>query len=153
MVAGSGAPTIDETADLARRGPDEPAPSAYGADPNLLAASVAGVSFPNYEEMFGWRASGQRSDDLDGRQTRTVFYARDGSEIAYSIVSGEQLEWPPGAKQTTREGIELRSFERDGSTVVTWLRDGHTCVLSGAGVPREELLELAAWMGDGSVSF
>ena len=45
-------------------------------------------------------------------------------------------------------------MSRDGDrTVVTWLRDGHTCVLSGSGVPRRTMLELAAWKGDGAVAF
>jgi hypothetical protein len=58
-----------------------------------------------------------------------------------------------GWKQTRRDGVELRSTERDGTTTVTWLREGRTCVLSGAAVPREELLALAAWRGEGTVSF
>jgi hypothetical protein len=37
--------------------------------------------------------------------------------------------------------------------VVTWRRQGHTCVLSGTGVDRDTLLELAAWKGQGAVSF
>jgi hypothetical protein len=36
---------------------------------------------------------------------------------------------------------------------VTWLRDGHSCVLAGKGVERSALLELAAWKGDGAVTF
>ena len=153
LVAGSGAPTIGEVAELAQRDPASPAPAADAADPKLLAASVDGVAFPNYSETFGWKSSGERTDELDGRATRTVYYQRGGREIAYSIVPGEALEWPDGAQRTTREGVELRSFESGDSTVVTWLRDGRTCVLSGPGVAREELLELAAWMGEGSVSF
>ena len=77
--------------------------------------------------------------------------ARD--RIAYTIVSGDQLQWPPDWKQTRRDGVELRSTERDGTTTVTWLREGRTCVLSGAAAPREELLALAAWKGEGTVSF
>jgi hypothetical protein len=49
--------------------------------------------------------------------------------------------------------VELRSTERDGTTTVTGLREGRTCVLSGAAIPREELLALAAWKGEGTVSF
>ena len=37
--------------------------------------------------------------------------------------------------------------------MVTWLRGGQTCVLSGEGVSEATLLELAAWKGLGSVKF
>jgi hypothetical protein len=43
--------------------------------------------------------------------------------------------------------------QRRSKVAVTWLREGRTCVLSGADVPREELLALAAWKGEGTVSF
>jgi hypothetical protein len=36
---------------------------------------------------------------------------------------------------------------------VTWLRLGHSCVLSGEDVDRDVLLKLAAWKGAGSVPF
>jgi anti-sigma factor RsiW len=138
---------------LADCGPSAPAPRPERKEPNLLAASVDGVAFPDYLEMFGWRASGERADDLDDRATRTVYYERARNRVAYTIVSGDQLEWPPDWKQTRRDGVQLRSTERDGTTTVTWLREGRTCVLSGADVPREELLALAAWKGEGTVSF
>ena len=44
----------------------------------LLDASVNGVAFPAWKEEFGWRATGQRGDDLDGRDTRTVEYQKEG---------------------------------------------------------------------------
>ncbi|HEU5242560.1 MAG TPA: MBL fold metallo-hydrolase [Ornithinibacter sp.] len=66
---------------------------------------------------------------------------------------GDALDAEPGAEATTVDGVRL-SVTRDGDrTVVTWLRDGHTCVLSGSGVPRRTMLELAAWKGDGAVAF
>ncbi len=153
LVAGSGAPTVAETAELADRGASAPAPAVDAGDSNLLAASVGGVAFPNYSKAFGWRASGERTDELDGRRATTVYYRSRGREIAYSIVSGEALAWPGDARRAVREGIELRSLRLEGATVVTWRRMGRTCVLSGAGVSRDELLELAAWMAEGSVSF
>jgi anti-sigma factor RsiW len=153
IPGGGSGPTVAEAAALSNRGPSAPAPPPDRGEPNLLVASVDGVAFPDYLEMFGWRASGERADDLDERTTRTVFYERGHDRIAYTIVSGEQLEWPPDWKQTRREGVELRSTQSDGKTTVTWLRDGRTCVLSGADVPREELLALAAWKGEGTVSF
>jgi len=65
---------------------------------------------------------------------RTVFYARDGREIAYSIVAGPALS----------DDSALRTV-RDGSlSAVTWTRDGRTCVIVGTGDP-EVLARLAVW--------
>jgi hypothetical protein len=94
-----------------------------------------------------------RRRNLSDADIAELYYECARDRIAYTIVSGDQLEWPPDWKQTRRDGVELRSTERDGTTTVTWLREGRTCVLSGAAVPREELLALAAWRGEGTVSF
>ena len=51
-----------------------------------------------------------------------------------------------------RGGVEYRTFRADGRTVVTWERDGHTCVLSGEAVRPAELLALADWRGQGAQS-
>ena len=132
---------------LADHSATSPAPPRDRSAPTQLAASVSGVPFPNYGAKLGWRASGTRTDELDGRETRTVYYARGDRRIAYSIVSGNQLAWPPKARRAVRDDTKLRYLRRGGRTVVTWRRRGHTCVLSGAGVSREELLKLAAWDG------
>ena len=83
----------------------------------------------------------------------TVYYEKDGNRIAYTIVSGESLGRPPDAATTTVDGVEF-AVARDGErTIVTWLRGGHSCVLSGEDVDRSTLVELAAWRGDGAVAF
>lgn len=143
-------PTVLEAASLAERGTSAPAPAPDGRQPKLLAASVAGVPFPDYAVRFGWRASGTRADELAGRATQTVYYDLRDRRIAYTIVSGAALQWPAGARRTVRDGVTLRFVERDAETIVTWLRDGHTCVLSGDSVARGELLELAAWKPEGT---
>jgi hypothetical protein len=151
LVAGGG-PSVDSMVAAALR----PPVAAVSVDPNqerLLRQQVEGVRFPNYAGKFGWEAAGMRTDELDGRLTRTVFYRRDGRDVAYTIVAGDALPWPDDAARAEREGIELRSFTQDGRTVVTWLRQGHTCVLSGEGVDARTLIELAAWKGQGAVSF
>jgi hypothetical protein len=143
--------TIEDTLAAATRpveGPARPDP----ADAKLLREQVDGVRFPNFVDKFGWRAVGVRADELEGRDTRTVFYDRGGDRIAYTIVGGEQLEWPE-VEPTVRDGVELRPFDEEGREVVTWLRGGQTCVLSGDGVSSATLLELAAWKGLGSVKF
>jgi hypothetical protein len=150
---GPAPPTVLEAASLAQRGAAAPAPASDRQQPKLLTAAVAGVRFPALGAKFGWRASGTRADELAGRATQTVYYDRRGRRIAYTIVSGAALEWPARARRTVREGIELRILERGTATIATWRRAGHTCVLSGDSVPAGELLELAAWKGDGTVAF
>jgi anti-sigma factor RsiW len=151
VLAGSG-PTVETVLAAAAR-PPVAAASLDPSQPRLLRDRVETVRFPNYAEKFGWQAEGTRADEFDGRDTRTVLYDRDGSRIAYTIVAGEALDWPEDAARTTREGVDLASFTEGGRTVVTWRRDGRTCVLSGEGVPRDQLLELAAWKGQGAVAF
>jgi hypothetical protein len=148
---GAGEPTIGDADELATLSASAPAPEPQAAEPALLAAAVDGVAFPNWGPELGWRPSGRRADELDGRQAETVFYEHDGDRVGYTIVSGEALEWPSDATVQVREGIELRSYRDDERVVVTWLRRGRTCVLSGRGVDRDVLLDLAAWNGQGAV--
>jgi hypothetical protein len=154
LGGGAAAPTIDETAELAALPPTEPAPEPPLGQPTLLAAEAEGLAFPDWSREFGWRASGERADQVGDRDATTVYYDNEeGNRIAYTIVSGESLGRPSGATTTTVDGVEL-AVARDGPrTTVTWLRDGHSCVLTGEGVDRETLLELAAWKGDGAVEF
>jgi hypothetical protein len=123
------------------------------AEPKLLDESVEGVPFPSLSGEFGYEPAGSRADELDGRDTKTVFYEREGERIGYTILSGEAIDPPKGAQRETRNGVELASTTSDGREIVTWLRDGRTCVLSGEGVSRETLLTLASWKGDGAVPF
>lgn len=140
-------PTVLELAQLADQSPGAPAPPRDRAEPSLLNAAIAGAPFPNYAARLGWHAIGTRVDELDGRETRTVFYARGDRRIANSIVAGYALAWPAHAPRTLRDGTELRHLRRGRQTIVTWLRAGRMCVLSGARLSRDELLELAAWNG------
>lgn len=112
-----------------------------------VAAATAGVPFSNHAARLGWHAIGTRADEFDGRKSRTVFCARGGRRIAYSIVAGHALAWPANARRMLRDGTELRHLRRGRRTIVTWLRAGHRCVLSGARLSSDELLELAAWNG------
>jgi hypothetical protein len=44
-----------------------------------------------------------------------------------------------------RSGVAYRLLTQSGAAVVTWLRDGHLCVVSGRGVSSATLLRLAIW--------
>jgi hypothetical protein len=153
IVPSSGSnPTVVEAARLA----DGPATGQVVVDPvnqRLLAADVEGVPFPNWSGEFGWRGDGARSDRLQGRTARTVFYEKDGRRVAYTIVGGRGIPAPDGSRPATRNGVHLHAFADGGRRAVTWWRDGRTCVLSSADVGERELIKLASWKGDGAVPF
>jgi hypothetical protein len=152
VLFGGGGPGIDDVAAAAVRQPTGPVAAVPAKSP-LLREDVEGVIFPNYLTKFGWKAVGTRTDEIGGRDTRTVFYEKGGNRIAYTIVEGDALEWPDDASKASVEGTVLRALEYDGRDVVTWKRGGHTCVLSSDDVPRAELLALAGWKAKGAVKF
>ncbi len=152
VLALGGAPATGDFVTAALR-PPVAAVAVDPGQPALLQEEQDGVRFPNYEGKLGWSAEGTRTDEIEGRDTRTVFYRHEGRDVAYTIVSGEMLEWPEDAAKTVRDGVEMRTFKDGDRTVVTWRREGRTCVMSGEDVPTETLVELAAWKGQGAVSF
>jgi len=152
LPSGSTSPTVPEVASLYQGAPT----ASVDVDPSntkLLAAHVEGVAFPNWKGEFGWRSTGTRTDRLDDRTARTVFYEQAGKRLAYTIVSGDGIRAPSGSRHTRLNGVNLHSFDSGHRHVVTWWRDGRTCVLSGSDVDEHELLTLASWKGDGAVSF
>jgi anti-sigma factor RsiW len=140
---GSTAPSIDQTAKLALAPASAPAPPVDGAHPELLAAAVDGIPFPSYGQHGGWRATGSRTQLVHERKIVTVYYrAQDGTRVGYSIVPGSSLS-SPGGLHAMRGGVRYW-FGREGSgRYVTWVRDGHTCVIAGKSVPNRVLLRLA----------
>ena len=108
LPGGAGGPSVVEAAELASLPAEASAPRAEPAEPALLDARAAGLAYPNWAEEFGWRASGRRVDEIDGRRAVTVFYEKEGRRIGYTIVSGEALEWPEDARRAPREGVDLR---------------------------------------------
>jgi anti-sigma factor RsiW len=152
LSTSSEAPTVREASRLAERPPTGPV-AADPYSPKLLAANVEGVPFPNWSKQFGWRQAGIRSDHIGDRDARTVFYRHDGKRIAYTIVSGAGIAAPSDASTTRRNGVTLHSLADSGRRVVTWWRNGRTCVLSASNVGDHELLKLASWKGDGAVPF
>ena len=140
FTAGASGPSVAEAAQAALAPPRMPAP-AVRADERTLDASVDGVAYPYWADATGWRAVGSRTDAVEGRAIRTVIYqdAR-GRRIGYAIAAGAPLS---GVRGTTRGHFTV--VRADGTAVVTWLRDGHTCILAARGVDARVLLKLAAW--------
>ncbi len=146
--------TVAQAATIAVR----PATAAVAEPPEdqvtLPRVQAAGLAFPYWEDRFGWHATGTRTDRVDGRVLMTVFYRRGAERIAYTIVPGEALPPAADAGTTVRGGTVLASSSTGGRPVVTWLRQGHTCVLSGArGVPMSALLALAGWQAHGRIRY
>jgi hypothetical protein len=130
------------------------------AEPNaddhvaLPGVQAEDMPFPYWEDAFGWHADGARTDRMDGRLLTTVFYRRGAERIAYTIVAGNALPPVAAARTTVRGGTMLAGSWRRGRPVVTWLRRGHTCVLSGGrGVSLGALTQLAGWRGHGEIPF
>jgi hypothetical protein len=149
-----GEPTAVDAHGLSASGPAGPAPAPQTANPELLSAGLDGLAFPNWDPQFGWRAVGQRTDELEGRRTATVLYEHEGHEIGYTIVSGKPLDVPADAERRRVDGVEMRMLsDEHGHEIVVFERQGKTCVLSGHVERRSTLLELASWRGDGRVEF
>lgn len=150
VLSGGGAPTVADAAAVALSPPSGPAPGEVPGAP-LLRARIGELAFPYWDDRFGWRAVGQRTARVHGRETRTVFYAdAAGRRLGYTIVGGPGLDVPAGARQV-RHGTTVTLLRRDGARIATWRRDGHTCVLAGRGVPDRQLVALATWDAGGSV--
>jgi hypothetical protein len=141
----AGGPTVAAAAGLGARTPV----AVAGATPNdhgvVPGVSAAGISFPDWGPSFGFEAVGVRRDKLGGRLATTVFYARGGQQIAYTIMSGPPIPAGASLHESVWDGIRIGSFLSNGRVVVTWLRSGHTCVLSGAGTPAALLARLASY--------
>lgn len=141
----TGAPTVAAAATLAGRAPIHPAGAEYDHSQTLRWPTAGPLTFPDWARRFGYVAVGMRSDGLDGRAATTVFYQRGEDRIAYTIVSGRALSAGVATRASNLTGTRLWSFSANGRGVVTWLRNGHTCVLSGGPSDTRELEQLAAW--------
>ncbi len=155
VLGGSSAPSVLATASLAARGPILPAPAEDESNGAVLQASMQGVPFPYWGGSFKWEAVGARDDKIEDRAAKTVFYANPkGARAAYTILGGDTIDPPSGAYEKDMHGVKLFITTDKGRRVVTWTRNGHTCVLSApVSVPESKLLALAAWKGKGSVPF
>jgi hypothetical protein len=140
-------PSFDDAAQLALARPEAPAPSPSPGDATTVQAEVGGIRFPNYTYAWPrWKAAGTRQDRVGGRGAVTVTYRGPKGDVGYTIVDGAPLAEPAGARHLTAGGVRLAVIRRDGTTLVTWRRGGHTCVLASRapGVERQ-LVRFATW--------
>lgn len=143
---------VEDIASLHTRDQERGRPEHRSA--TLLLVEHEGVPFPVLDR-FGWAEVGRRDDVVNGRPATTVFYASGGARLGYTVLGGRALAPlpEPYARRTRVVGTRLRTVEIDGRVTVAWVRLGHTCVVSAAGVPPAELHRLAAWKGGGAVPF
>lgn len=143
---GGSPPSVDRASALTLL-PARAAPPAESPSNNTqLAASVEGVSFPYWSEHFGWHSTGARTDRVAGRTITTVFYENSrGQRVGYAIVSGAAPKRPAGSTVVWRNGTPYWTISRNRVKIVTWLRGGHLCIVSGRGVSSATLLRLASW--------
>ncbi|HXZ61764.1 MAG TPA: hypothetical protein VEG62_03405 [Acidimicrobiales bacterium] len=146
--------SVHQTAALTLQRPTEAAPLESASNGEELNAAVDGVSFPYWEDRFGWRSVGERTDRVAGRTVTTVFYGDTGGRrIGYAIVSGANAPKASGGTVSWRGGTPYRLLDENGVPTVVWMRDGHLCVLSGRAVDSATLLRLASWTDHDSETY
>jgi hypothetical protein len=152
LPSGSGGPSLAQAAQLGLLPANDPAPAP--ASRTLLRAEQDGVPFPRWRGKFGWKATGERTGEVDGRDATTVYYEnpKTDKKAAYTIVGGKGLAVPGGGTTRDIKGTAFHVVPVHGRRVVTWERDGHTCVLQGT-APTPKLVELASWRGQGTIPF
>ena len=112
--------------------------------------TAGGISFPYWRHDLGWRTSGARNDSYGGRSATTVFYTGPnafGRHRAGRLHDPlrDPLPLPNDPGVVEHRGTRYYVLSHQGATVVTWRRNGHTCILAARGLAPETLLHLAAW--------
>lgn len=137
-----GGPSVQKVAQAALDRPTQPAPAPDG---HYVDAQIAGIRFPDYERAWGWQAIGARRDTVGGRDALTVIYRKGDTGVHYTIVDGDTLPTPDGAKVVHVKGTPV-AIDRQGDTLIaSWERDGHTCILATKMADQRQLLRLIDW--------
>jgi hypothetical protein len=139
-------PTVLRTSEVALARPTGPALRG-------VVASGTNIVFPDWSAR-GWPRAGMRSDRVGGRTVTTVFYRGypHRGRFGYSIVSGTPLR--SGANGTTRvvHGERYTLISTRGAWIVTWVQDGHTCIIASRSASPRALLALAIAQERGQVA-
>ncbi len=146
LSGGSSTLSVQDASALTLRPATAAPPGESSVNRAQLAASVEGVAYPYWGGRLGWRATGARTDRIDGRTVKTIFYGGGhGQRIGYAIVAGASPPQMSGGVISRRDGTPYRLLTQKGAPVVTWVREGHLCIVSGRGVSGATLLRLASW--------
>jgi hypothetical protein len=113
-----------------------------GPPPAVPPDAAEGGGFSESAAGAGWAPVGARRDTVEGVAVTTVFWGRAGRRVAHTVLPQEAPP-PSGTRRTGRRGVLLYSFDSGPRTAVTWTEGGRTSVISGIGVGRGELYDLA----------
>jgi hypothetical protein len=138
----SGSPSVSTAAGAGLGTATRPAPAVHG---RFVDARVGSVRFPDYSYGLPFKAVGARHETIAGRNAVTVFYAGGGRRIGYTVLDGKPLSVPSSAKAVSYADLDAFSFTKDDARVVTWRRNGLTCILVSRSVDEQTMLQMAAW--------
>jgi hypothetical protein len=145
-LGGSSGPSLASASALALARPTGDAPAVVASDPRLVTAGVDDLRFPNYAYVWpAWRVAGQRRQTVGDRTAVTVTYQGPRSVVGYTIVDGPALDVPGHFRRMTVDGVHLAVDDRGDDAVVTWRRDGHTCILAGSRADIAQMVRFATW--------
>lgn len=143
ISGGASAPDVPAAARFAVASATLPSPPANPNQPSELTLHGAGIPFPAWDRR-GWTTSGARADTVGGRRITTVFYTSpSGRRIGYAITSGAPLSGAHG-ETATRYGVTFTMQPSGGARLITWVRNGHTCIIASRNVSYGTLLALAS---------
>ena len=137
VAGGQSAPSVVRAAQIALAPP-------VAAAPATLTATGTSIRFPNWAAR-GWPAAGVRHDRLGGRSLTTEYYRSYGAgTLGYTISSGAPLKWGAGKVKAEFSGETYELISSGGARIVTWVQDGHTCILASRTASARAMLALAA---------
>ena len=143
VSGGSTAPTVPAAAHFALASSTLPSPAVDPNQSDELTLRGAGIPFPAWSKK-GWTTDGARTDTVGGRRITTVFYkSSSGKRIGYAITGGTPLSGVHG-NSATRYGVTFTMQPAGDAKLITWVRDGHTCIIAGRNVSYATLLRLAS---------
>lgn len=89
----------------------------------------------------GYEAVGARTDEVGGRQAKTVIYRRGQAGIHYTVVDGDPLDLP-AYKHATAGALRLSLYRQGDIALVSWHARGKTCILASKVVSPDDMAAL-----------
>jgi hypothetical protein len=141
VLGGSNAPSVLATASLATR--VRSCRTGRGRPPTTSAQGVdRGHAFPYWGDLLPVGSRGARDDKIKDRAAKTVYYQQpQGRRARPTRSSAATRSTRPRAPRRRPERGQALHHADKGRRIVTWTRNGHTCVLSApVAVPEDKLL-------------
>ena len=139
----AGHPGVGDVIAVALASSEQSPPGLNPSDHAVLNVAIDKATFPNWGYR-GLQTTGSRLDTLGGQSVETVYYAaRSRERVGYSIVGGSALPIKGARLALTRDGVRYWVIRDGRASVISWRREGHTCVLASRQAPVSALLALA----------